>query len=156
MIVTIAWFKAASEDGRGEYQYVYKRRKKMKKSILAAAAVLLLSGAAAQAGTVRWNISEENSGVPAAQGAWTLTEEGDKISGTAALQLSNGNPLSYKFEGSQKDGVWTVNLTDRTDGKKGCVWTGHAPTAGGGTQTTGLLGYANCDGGVKIIIRASH
>jgi hypothetical protein len=126
----------------------------MKKSILAAAAVLLLSGAA-QAGAVRWNISEENSGVPSAQGVWNIAEEGDKISGSAALQKSNGEPLSYKFEGSQKDGVWTVNLSDRTDGKKGCVWTGHAPTSVG-TQTTGLLGYANCDGGVKIIIRASH
>ena len=127
----------------------------MKKSILAAAAIVLLSGVAAQAGTVRWNISEENSGVPNAQGVWNVTEEGDKISGTAELQLLNGNPLSYKFEGALKDGVWTVNMTDRTDGKKGCVWTGHSPS-GGGTQTTGLLGYANCDGGVKIVLRASH
>jgi hypothetical protein len=127
----------------------------MKKPILAAAAVLFLSGVSAQAATAKWNISEENSGVPSAQGTWTFNQEGDKISGAAELQLSNGNPLSYKVEGSSKDGVWTVTLTDRTDGKKGCVWTGHAPTSAG-TQTTGLLGYANCDGGVKIIIRASH
>jgi hypothetical protein len=51
-----------------------------------------------------------------------------------------------------KDGVYTVNLVDRTDGKKGCVWTGHTPSATG-TQTHGLIGEAQCEG-TKLILRA--
>jgi hypothetical protein len=100
-----------------------------------------------------WNITEENSvGIKSAQGKWVLDAEPAKISGKAELELLNGNPLTYTIDGAVKDGVYTVTLSNRSDGKKGCVWTGHQP-AGTGTQTHGLIGEAPCEG-AKLIIRA--
>lgn len=125
----------------------------LKLSLTATAAFLFLS-ATAMAGSQSWNVTEENtSGVKSAQGTWVLNIEGDKLSGDADLQLSNGNPLTYSVQGSVSGGVYTITLENRSDGKKGCVWTGHAPQAGG-TQAHGLLGEAACQGS-KLIIRTS-
>ena len=43
------------------------------------------------------------------------------------MQANNGSELTYKLEGAIADGVYTVTMNDRSDGKKGCVWSGHAP-----------------------------
>lgn len=119
----------------------------------AAAAVLAIGGPASAAGTT-WLVTEENiAGVRGAQGSWSVTKDGDKLSGDASMQTDNGKPLTYKVDGSFAGGVYTIKLSDRSDGKKGCVWTGHAP-ASGGAQSSGLLGYAECEG-TKLIIRAS-
>ncbi len=75
------------------------------------------------------------------------------LSGDASMQMGNGAPLTYKVDGSVEGGVYTIKISDRTDGKKNCVWTGHAPT-GAGAQSSGLLGYVECEG-AKLIIRAS-
>ncbi|MFY9627216.1 MAG: hypothetical protein WAK03_03555 [Methylocystis sp.] len=124
----------------------------MYKLTLAATVAFLGLSASAMAGQ-SWNVTEEGtSGIKGAQGVWAVNVQGDKLSGTADMQLTNGNPLSYKVDGAIKDGVYTVTISDRTDGKKGCVWTGHTP-AGGGTQTHGLIGEAQCEG-VKLILRA--
>jgi hypothetical protein len=125
----------------------------MHKLTLATVAALLSLGASAMAETQSWNITEENTvGIKNAQGKWTVNVEGDKISGKAELDATNGGAVTYKIEGTVKDGVYTIALSDRSDGKKGCVWTGHAPT-GPGTQTHGLIGEAPCEG-AKLIIRA--
>ncbi len=128
----------------------------MLKLTLATTAALLVLGISAVAETRPWNVTEENdSGIKNAQGVWTVTIDAEnKITGSADMQLFNGTPLTYKLDGSVKEGVYTVNLVDRSDGKKGCVWTGHQPT-GGGQQTSGLIGYAPCEG-AKLIVRASH
>jgi hypothetical protein len=63
------------------------------------------------------------------QGAWAVTIDGEKLNGSASLQLDNGTPLTYSLEGTSKDGVFTVKLDKRSDDKKGCVWTGHARSA---------------------------
>ena len=127
----------------------------MLKLTLTTAAALLGLGVSALAGPAIWQVTEEldGAGIKIAQGDWNVAIEGDKISGSANMALQNGNPLTYKFEGAFKDGVYTLNLSDRSDGKKGCVWTGHAPT-GMGVQTKGLVGYAPCEG-QKLILRAS-
>lgn len=120
---------------------------------VATAAILLSLGASAMAETQNWNITEENSvGIKNAQGHWTVNVEGGKISGKAELEATNGSPVTYKVDGTVKDGVYTIALENRSDGKKGCVWTGHVPT-GTGTQTHGLIGEAPCEGS-KLIIRA--
>ncbi len=93
------------------------------------------------------------AGVKGSQGNWAVNIEGNQLSGAAAIQASNGSELTYKLEGVIADGVYTVTMNDRSDGKKSCVWSGHAP-AGTGTQKKGLLGYAECHG-AKLIIRAS-
>ncbi|WP_442754805.1 hypothetical protein ACNHKD_17710 [Methylocystis sp. JAN1] len=123
----------------------------MNRSALAVAALLAIS-APARAGT--WLVTEENTGgVKGAQGSWNIKTEGDKISGDAAMQMDNGSSLTYKFEGTFQGGNYIVTITDRTDGKKGCVWKGHPP-ASGGQQARGLVGYAECEG-AKLVIRAS-
>jgi predicted lipoprotein with Yx(FWY)xxD motif len=132
-----------------------KPEEKVLKLTLSTAAVLLGLGASAYAAPATWQVTEEKdgAGIKIAQGDWLVTADGDKISGTANMQLQNGNPLTYKFDGTLKDGVYTLNITDRTDGKKGCVWTGHVPT-GMGVQTKGLNGYEVCEG-TKLILRAT-
>jgi hypothetical protein len=125
----------------------------MHKLALATVAALLSLGASAMAETQNWNITEENSvGIKNAQGVWNLNVEGGNITGKAQLDATNGSAVTYKIEGTVKDGVYTITMSDRSDGKKGCVWTGHMPT-GTGTQTHGLIGEAPCEGS-KLIIRA--
>jgi hypothetical protein len=125
----------------------------MFKFILSAPVVLALGGLAFAANQ-KWNITEEGmSGVKGGQGIWSVNTDADnKITGSANLQLDNGNPLTYKIAGSVKDSIYTIELSDRSDGKKGCVWSGHIPS--GSDPTHGLIGQAVCDGGVKLIIRA--
>lgn len=118
-------------------------------------AVLLSINTVAFAETQLWNITEEGaSGIKSAQGTWSVTTDANgKISGTATMQLTNGNPLSYTVDGSVKDAVYTINLTKRTDGKNGCVWSGHSP-ASQDQKSHGLIGEAQCDGNSKFVIRA--
>jgi hypothetical protein len=135
-------------------QYVAKASKReefMKKFVWAAAAIL---AASVPASAATWLVSEENTGgVKGAQGSWTVKMDGNKINGDASMQMDNGSMLTYKVDGSVEGDVYTIKISDRTDGKKNCVWTGHPP-AGVGTQSRGLVGYAECEG-TKLIIRAS-
>ncbi|KAF2988838.1 hypothetical protein OGR47_21085 (plasmid) [Methylocystis sp. MJC1] len=125
----------------------------MSKLILPAISVLAILWGPAFAANQNWNITEEGvSGIKAAQGTWSVNTDADKITGTANLQLGNGNPLTYKISGSVKDSTYTIEMSDRTDGKKGCVWNGHVPT--GADKSHGLIGQAVCEGKVKLIIRA--
>jgi hypothetical protein len=126
----------------------------MPKSIPLTLAALVASGVPVFAASQNWNITEEGlSGVKGGQGTWSVnTDAENKISGVASLQLDNGNPLTYKLSGAVTDAVYTIELSDRSDGKKGCVWTGHIPA--GADKSHGLIGQAVCDGGVKLIIRA--
>ncbi len=123
-------------------------------SFAASLVTLLAIGGSALAATETWLVTEENTaGVKGSQGNWNVKVEGDKISGDAQMQGGSGEQLTYKLEGSVAGGVYTVRLSDRSDGKKGCVWTGHAPSTGG-AQTHGLAGYVECEG-AKLVIRAS-
>lgn len=123
----------------------------MNKSALAIAALLAASVPAAAA---TWLVTEENTGgVKGAQGTWTVKTEGNKISGEASMQMDNGSLLTYKLEGTFEGANYAIALSDRTDGKKNCVWTGHPPSSGG-AQSRGLVGYAECEG-AKLILRAS-
>jgi hypothetical protein len=126
----------------------------MKKLTTLTALCLAAFVTSAMADTKIWQVTEESeSGIKNAQGTWKVTTEGDKISGNAELSGTDGSLMTYKIEGTVKDGVYTVNLVDRSDGKKGCVWTGQAPSASS-VQTHGLIGRAPCSG-AKMIIRAS-
>jgi len=127
----------------------------MNKLAFATAAAIAAFSASAIAATQNWNVTEENtSGVKHGQGTWALTIDGEKLDGTASLQLDNGTPLTYSLEGTSKDGVFTVKLDKRSDDKKGCVWTGHARAATAAGKSTGYVGDLVCDGGVKLILRA--
>jgi hypothetical protein len=97
----------------------------MKRLAVACAMGLLAFGAASATETRSWNVTEESSeGIKGAQGSWTVTiDSGNKINGAAELLTDNGAPLTYKIDGSVKDDVYIINLIDRSDGKKGCVWT---------------------------------
>jgi hypothetical protein len=78
--------------------------------------------------------------------------EADKISGSATMQMNNGNPLSYTIDGSIKDSEYTVSFSKRTDDKSGCVWTGHSP-AHEGAASHGLIGKVVCESGGAFTVR---
>lgn len=127
----------------------------MVKLTLRTAAVLVAMSTSALAESQSWNITEEGeSGIKSAQGAWAITIDANKkITGAATLQLTNGNDLSYVFDGSLSDAVYTVNMSKRTDGKNGCVWSGHSPASADG-KSHGLIGKVVCDGKVGFTIKA--
>jgi hypothetical protein len=94
----------------------------IKLALTTGAALVAFSATAFAAG---WSVTEISPvGIKRANGTWTVATEGDKVSGKADLQLDNGSTLTYKVEGKVEGGVYTLNLVDRTDGKKDCVWTG--------------------------------
>ncbi len=127
----------------------------MVKLALRTAAVLVAMSTSALADSQSWNITEESTaGIKSAQGAWALTIDANKkITGTATLQMTNGNDLSYTVDGSLSDAVYTINMSKRTDGKGGCVWSGHTPPSADG-KSHGLIGKVVCDGNVGFTVKA--
>lgn len=127
----------------------------MVKLTLRTTAILLALGAPALADSLTWTITEEGAtGIKSAQGKWLVTIDAEKkISGSSQLQKTNGDDLSYAIDGSVKDSVYTVNMSKRTDGKNGCVWTGQSPETKD-AKSHGLIGKAACDGNVGFTIRA--
>lgn len=125
----------------------------MIKRALTTVATFLAFSTTSFAASQAWNVTEEAaSGIKGAQGTWSVNTDGDKLSGSATMQLANGNPLTYTLEGSVSGAVYTITLLNRTDGKKGCVWTGHTPA--GAEKSHGLIGDVVCDGNAKFLIRA--
>jgi long-subunit fatty acid transport protein len=97
--------------------------KQMIKLALTTAAAVVAFSASAYAAS--FSVTEiASSGIKRANGTWSVTTEGDKISGKADMQLDNGSVLTYKLDGKVEGGVYNVKLVDRTDGKKDCVWAG--------------------------------
>ena len=128
----------------------------MRNLTLVTAVAIAAFSAPAMAASQSLNVTEESAvGIKSAQGKWLLKTEGDTLSGSATLQLDNGNELTYGVEGALKDGVYTVKLDKRSDGKKGCVWTGHAQSATAAGKSTGYIGDVVCEGS-KFVIRAQQ
>ena len=69
------------------------------------------------------------------------------------MQFDNGNTLTYSLEGTVNDAAYTVNMIKRTDGKKGCVLSGHVPE-GANMSSHGLVGKVVCDGNVGFTVKA--
>ncbi len=121
--------------------------KQMIKLALTTAVAVVAFSASAFAGT--FSVTEiSSSGIKRANGTWTVTTDGAKVSGKADLQLDNGSPVTYKLDGKSEGGAYTLNLVDRTDGKKDCVWTGKPNEKG-----TVYEGPVTC-GSEKFVIRA--
>ena len=127
----------------------------MVKATLATAAFLVAASTSALADSLVWNVTEEGaSGIKGAQGQWFVNiDGGNKISGTANMQLDTGAILTYTIDGSIKESIYTVNLSKRTDGKSGCVWSGHSP-AHEDQKSHGLIGKVVCDGKGEFFLRA--
>lgn len=128
----------------------------MKKLAFAATtAALICCGPTLALAAEQWLVTEENlGGVRGGQGSWKVTREGAKVKGTAEIQADNGSMMTYNVEGEMAAGSkYTITMSDRSDGKKGCVWNGHPPSSAG-NQTQGLVGYAECEG-TKMIVRVS-
>ncbi len=126
----------------------------MRKLTLITVLAIAACSAPAMAAPASWNVTEESAaGIKAAQGKWLLKGEGDNFTGSATLQRDNGTEVTYNVEGGLKDGVYTVKLDNRSDEKKGCVWTGHAQTATALGKATGYIGDVTCEGS-KFVIRA--
>jgi hypothetical protein len=127
----------------------------MTKTIMSLAALLVAVSTSALASSQIWNVTEEGlAGVKTSQGTWTMNVEGNnKLSGRAEMQLDNGSMLTYNIDGSIADSIYTVAIAKRTDGKNGCVWSGHSP-AHTDQKSHGLIGEARCDGNVRFLVRA--
>lgn len=122
--------------------------------LLPAVIASLMVSRPALAASETWLVKEEStSGVTGSQGNWNVNSADGKLTGAAEMQTDNGASLTYKLEGEVAQGVYTVRMTERSDGKKGCVWSGHVPS-GAGAQTHGLVGYVECEN-TKLIVRAS-
>lgn len=119
----------------------------MIKLVLTTAAAVVISSAAMAANFTVTEIAL--SGIKKANGTWFLATEGGKVTGKADMQLDNGTPQSYKIDGKVEGGAYVLNLTDRTDGKKDCVWTGKPNESGKVYE-----GQVVC-GSEKFTVRAS-
>ena len=122
---------------------------------LRTAAFLVAVSTPAMASSQVWNVTEEGlTGVKSSQGTWAVTIDGNnKLSGSANMQFDNGSALAYNIDGSFAESVYTMNIAKRTDGKNGCVWSGHSP-AHADEKSHGLIGEVKCDGDVRFMIRA--
>jgi hypothetical protein len=118
----------------------------IKLALTTAAAVVAFSASAYAASFSVTEIS--SSGIKRANGTWTVSTEGGKVTGKADMQLDNGSVQTYKIDGKVEGGVYTLNLNDRTDGKKDCVWTGKPNEKGNVYE-----GPVTC-GSEKFVIRA--
>ncbi len=126
----------------------------MRNLTLITAVAIAAFSAPAMAASQSWNVTEESAaGIKSAQGKWSLKSEGDALSGSAILQRDNGTEVTYNVDGAFKDGSYTVKLENRSDEKKGCVWTGHAQNATALGKATGYIGDVTCEGS-KFVIRA--
>ena len=126
----------------------------MIKLTLITTATLVALSTSALADSQVWNVTEEGaSGIKSAQGQWTVNIADNKISGSANMQSDKGGVLTYSIEGSKSDSVYALNMSNRTDGKTGCVWSGHI-RAGVDMKSHGLIGEADCEEKVRFTIKA--
>jgi hypothetical protein len=128
----------------------------MIKLALKTAVVLVLTAAPAAAVTQMWNVSEQStSGINLGQGTWAVTVDGDKLTGKAEMQYDDGKPFTYSFEGAKSEGGYNVNITERSDKKDGCVWSGRLP-AGADPKSLKLIGKVQCTAGGAFVIKSSQ
>ena len=127
----------------------------MTKTMMSVAALLVAVSTSALASSEVWNVTEEGlGGVKTLQGTWIMNVDGsNKLSGHAEMQADNGNTFTYNVDGSINDSIYTVTIGKRTDGKNGCVWSGHSP-AHADQKSHGLIGEVQCDGNVRFLVRA--
>jgi hypothetical protein len=128
---------------------------KMIKLTLNTAAFLVAGSASALASSQTWNITEVAESVSGAQGQWHLTVEGGKISGEASMQTHTGGTLTYAIEGSINGPEFTLKMSNRSDGKNGCVATGR-DTLNEDQTSHRVLGQAKCDGGFKFYVSGGY
>jgi hypothetical protein len=85
----------------------------------------VLFGQTALAASQSWNITEVDPD-NGAQGQWLVNvESGNKLNGSTNMQFDTGAMLTYKLDGSISNGAISVNLIDRSDGRKDCVFSGN-------------------------------
>ena len=128
----------------------------MTKLVSRAAVPLILVSTSAFAESQVWNITEVTSSITGAQGQWFVNiEGGNRITGNTNMQFDTGAMLTYAIDGKIDGQVYTVNLIDRSDGKKGCVLTGEmAPIEGKNSHR--FIGEVHCDGDVKFYIKGGY
>ena len=128
----------------------------MIKLTLRTAAFLIAVATPALADSQIWNIAEVTQSVRGPEGQWHINIDSDnKISGTASMQSATGVVLTYTLKGSIKGSDFTVNMSERTDGKKGCVSTGQS-TALEDQKSHRLFGEVNCEGNVKFYVKGGY
>ncbi len=121
---------------------------------IATAVLAMFCCAPAFATTQSWNITEVDPD-NGAQGQWLVTVEGGKLTGSTNMQFDTGAPLSYTLDGSITGGALTVNMLDRSDGKKGCVVSGHILT-NSDNKSHRIVGETHCSNDEKFLLRGGY
>jgi hypothetical protein len=110
--------------------------------------------APAFANSQSWNITEVDPD-NGAQGQWLVdVDGGNKLSGSTNMQFDTGAVLSYALEGSINNGAVMVNMLDRSDGKKGCVFSGNI-YLNADNASHRILGEVQCKDG-KFLLRGGY
>ncbi len=120
---------------------------------MATAVLAMFFCAPAFATTQSWNITEVDPD-NGAQGQWLVTIEGGKLTGSVNMQFDTGAPLSYTLDGSITDGALTVNMLDRSDGKRGCVVS--ANIANSDNKSHRIVGKTHCSNDEKFLLRGGY
>jgi hypothetical protein len=132
------------------------REETMVNRTLKTAAFLIAAATPALAENQTWNITEVTESVGGPEGQWSVSVDGGgKITGHANMQTGTGAVVTYNVDGSIKGTEFTVNMSDRSDGKKGCVANGQS-TLNEDQKSHRVIGKVQCDGNVKFYIRGGY
>ncbi len=105
--------------------------------------------------TQSWKITEvdpENG----AQGQWLVTVEGGKLTGSTNMQFDTGAPPSYTLDGSITGGALTVNMLDRSDGKKWCGVVSANILTNSDNKSHRIVGETHCSNDEKFLLRGGY
>ena len=128
----------------------------MSKRILGAAALVFAANAPAFAVSQIWNITEVTESVGGPEGQWHVTIDAEnRISGSANMQTASGAVVTYTLGGSINGPEVTVEMSERTDGKKGCVANGRS-TLNDDQKSHRVVAQVNCESGGKFYIRGGY
>ena len=86
----------------------------MRKALLPGAALLMLSLPAANAAEERWSVAEGPSGDT--RGVWTMTLNGDEMSGWAEMFDSAGEPVTYFVSGKRENDEFVLERQSPSNG----------------------------------------
>jgi len=88
----------------------------MRKASAVAAMLLALSTTVASASEERWSVAEGDSGD--IRGVWTITLNGDEMSGWAEMFDSAGEPLTYFVSGKREKDEFVLERQTPSNGLK--------------------------------------
>ncbi len=116
----------------------------MRKALLPGAALLMLSFTAADAAEERWSVAEGPSGD--IRGVWTMTLNGDEMSGWAEMFDSAGEPVTYFVSGKRENDEFVLERQSPSNGMNCAYRLKETPSE----NSEAFNGSSQCDGKSQI------